>query len=75
MELKTDEMPHNEEYRVQVATKKTVVELIQKYKDVLKKVLDGQSGIAEEARQLLLQELLMVGLWTGWIFYERISMT
>ncbi|KAM6964896.1 kinetochore-associated protein NSL1 homolog [Aplochiton taeniatus] len=60
MELETKGVYVNEdeEYRVQLNSKKVVVEQIKRYKEVLKKVLDDQPGIAEEAKQLLLQELL-----------------
>ncbi|AWP20420.1 putative kinetochore-associated protein NSL1 -like [Scophthalmus maximus] len=48
----------NREYRVRVASKKQVVEQMNKYGDILKTALDGQTHLAEEARRLLLQELL-----------------
>ncbi|XP_039980426.1 kinetochore-associated protein NSL1 homolog [Xiphias gladius] len=48
----------NGEHRVQVTSKKQVVEQIHKYKDILKTALDGQPDIAEETRRVLLQELL-----------------
>nr|XP_020442268.1 kinetochore-associated protein NSL1 homolog [Monopterus albus] len=48
----------NEEYRVQVTSKKEVIEQINKYKEVLKTALDGQPNMAEETKQVLLQELL-----------------
>lgn len=51
----------NEEYRVQVTSKKQVIEHINKYKAVLNKVLDGQPDVAEETKRVLLQELLAVG--------------
>lgn len=52
----------NQEYRVQVTSKKEVIMQINKYKDILKTALDGQPEVAEETKQVLLQELLAVGL-------------
>ncbi|XP_071391079.1 kinetochore-associated protein NSL1 homolog, partial [Centroberyx affinis] len=57
----TETLPDDEtsqEFRVQVTAKKAVVEQINKYKEVLKNVVEGQPGVAEETKQLLLQELL-----------------
>ncbi|XP_040920476.1 kinetochore-associated protein NSL1 homolog [Toxotes jaculatrix] len=48
----------NQEYRVQATSKKRVTEQINKYKDVLKTALDGQSEISEETKRVLVQELL-----------------
>ncbi|XP_036942959.1 kinetochore-associated protein NSL1 homolog [Acanthopagrus latus] len=48
----------NKDYRVQVTSKKTVMEQIKKYKDVLKTALDKQPEVAEETKRVLLQELL-----------------
>ncbi|KAM9840313.1 kinetochore-associated protein NSL1 homolog [Aulostomus maculatus] len=48
----------NQEYRVQVTSKKEVIEQISKYKGVLVKVLDGQPEIAEDTKRVLIQELL-----------------
>ncbi|XP_038582510.1 kinetochore-associated protein NSL1 homolog isoform X2 [Micropterus salmoides] len=48
----------NQEYRVQVTSKKEVIMQINKYKDILKTALDGQPEVAEETKQVLLQELL-----------------
>ncbi|KAM3861019.1 kinetochore-associated protein NSL1 homolog [Diretmus argenteus] len=48
----------SQEYRVQVTTKKVVVEQMNKYKDLLRKVLEGQDDVTEETKQLLLSELL-----------------
>ncbi|XP_067428441.1 kinetochore-associated protein NSL1 homolog isoform X1 [Thunnus thynnus] len=45
----------NQEYRVQVTSKKQVTEQINKYKEVLKTALDGQP---EDVKRVLLQELL-----------------
>ena len=47
----------NEEYRVQVTSKKQVTEQLEKYKEVLKTALKGQT---EEVKEALLQELLAV---------------
>ncbi|XP_042177643.1 kinetochore-associated protein NSL1 homolog isoform X1 [Oncorhynchus tshawytscha] len=47
-----------EEYRVKFTSKKNVVEQIKKYKELLKKVLNGQPQLSEEAKQLLQEELL-----------------
>lgn len=49
-----------EEYRVKFTSKKNVVEQIKKYKELLKKVLNGQPQLSEEAKQLLQEELLAV---------------
>ncbi|XP_060907530.1 kinetochore-associated protein NSL1 homolog [Labrus mixtus] len=47
----------NEEYRVKVTSKKQVTEQINKHKETLRKVLDGQTDIEEETKRVLLQEL------------------
>lgn len=49
-----------EEYRVKFTSKKNVVEQIKKYKELLRKVLNGQPQLSEEAKQLLQEELLAV---------------
>ncbi|XP_029902498.1 kinetochore-associated protein NSL1 homolog isoform X2 [Myripristis murdjan] len=54
--LRNDET--SQEYRVQVSTKKAVVEQMNKYKEVLKMVMEGQAAVPEETKRLLLQELL-----------------
>lgn len=56
--LPTDET--NQEYRVQVTSKKQVIDHINKYKDILKSALDGQAEVDEETKRVLLQELLAV---------------
>ncbi|XP_026174181.1 kinetochore-associated protein NSL1 homolog [Mastacembelus armatus] len=48
----------NQEYRVQVTSKKQVTEQINKYKDVLKTALDGQLDVTAETKEVLVQELL-----------------
>ncbi|KAM4521431.1 kinetochore-associated protein NSL1 homolog [Odontesthes bonariensis] len=48
----------NQEYRVQVTSKREVTELINRCKEILKSALDGQPEVAEETKQVLLQELL-----------------
>nr|XP_046228780.1 kinetochore-associated protein NSL1 homolog [Scatophagus argus] len=48
----------NQEYRVQVASKKQVIEQTNKYKDILKAVFDEQPDVEEETKRTLLQELL-----------------
>lgn len=53
-------MNEEEEYRVKFTSKKNVVEQIKKYKELLKKVLNGQPQLSEEAKQLLQEELLAV---------------
>lgn len=66
MEAESTETSRNDEtsqeYRVQVSTKKAVVEQMNKYKEVLKMVMEGQEAVPEETKRLLLQELLTVGL-------------
>lgn len=52
----------NQEYRVQVTSKKHVVHQISKYKDILKTALDGQPAMAEDTKRVVLQELLAVGV-------------
>ncbi|KAM9354528.1 kinetochore-associated protein NSL1 homolog isoform 4-T4 [Pholidichthys leucotaenia] len=47
-----------EEFRVQISSKKEVSETIKRYKDLLKTVLDGQTEINEKTKGVLLQELL-----------------
>lgn len=51
----------NEEFRVQLTSKKQVMQQIKEYKEVLKRALDGQADMAEETKRVLLQELLAVG--------------
>ncbi|CAI5684592.1 unnamed protein product [Oreochromis niloticus] len=49
----------NQEYRVQVTSKKAVSEQVNKYKELLKTALDGQpEDFPEETKRVLLQELL-----------------
>ncbi|XP_013886089.1 kinetochore-associated protein NSL1 homolog [Austrofundulus limnaeus] len=48
----------NQEYRVQVTSKKKVTELINRFKEVLNSALDGQPDISEETKRNLLQDLL-----------------
>ncbi|KAA8582907.1 hypothetical protein FQN60_015453, partial [Etheostoma spectabile] len=48
----------NQEYRVQVTSKKQVIEQMNKYKDILKTALSGQTDVAEDTKRVLLQELL-----------------
>ncbi|XP_070843810.1 kinetochore-associated protein NSL1 homolog isoform X1 [Chaetodon trifascialis] len=48
----------NQEYRVQITSKKQVIEQINKYKEILKTALDGQLDVADDTKQVLLQELL-----------------
>ncbi|XP_031722058.1 kinetochore-associated protein NSL1 homolog [Anarrhichthys ocellatus] len=48
----------NQEYRVQVTSKKHVIGQINKYKDILKTAFDGQPEDSEETKRVLLQELL-----------------
>lgn len=50
----------NQEYRVQVTSKKHVIKQMDKYKDILKTALDGQTDVAEDTKRVLLQELLAV---------------
>lgn len=56
--LPTDET--SQEYRVRVASKKQVIDQVNKYKDILKSALDGQPEVDEETKRVLLQELLAV---------------
>ncbi|CAL8392388.1 unnamed protein product [Arctogadus glacialis] len=48
----------SQDNRVQVDSKKAVVEQILEYKELLKTVLSGQTEVPEETRQLLRRELL-----------------
>jgi hypothetical protein len=50
----------SQDNRVQVDSKKAVVEQILEYKELLKTVLSGQTEVPEETRQLLRRELLAV---------------
>lgn len=50
------------DFRVNVQSKKHVREQLEKYKDLFKKFLDGQSHIAEEDKAKLLQEMVVVSL-------------
>ncbi|XP_020510658.1 kinetochore-associated protein NSL1 homolog [Labrus bergylta] len=47
----------NEEYRVQVTSKKQVTEQINKHKETLRELLDRQPDVDEETKRLLVQEL------------------
>ncbi|XP_034018670.1 kinetochore-associated protein NSL1 homolog [Thalassophryne amazonica] len=48
----------NKELRIQISSKKQLNDQINTYKDVLKKVLDGQTEVCEKTKRVLLQELL-----------------
>nr|XP_057901954.1 kinetochore-associated protein NSL1 homolog [Doryrhamphus excisus]XP_057901955.1 kinetochore-associated protein NSL1 homolog [Doryrhamphus excisus]XP_057901957.1 kinetochore-associated protein NSL1 homolog [Doryrhamphus excisus]XP_057901958.1 kinetochore-associated protein NSL1 homolog [Doryrhamphus excisus] len=48
----------NQEFRVQLTSKKQAIEQMKKCKVILNKALDGQPGIDEETKRVLLQELL-----------------
>ncbi|XP_024864157.1 kinetochore-associated protein NSL1 homolog isoform X2 [Kryptolebias marmoratus] len=48
----------NQEYRVQVTSKKKVADLINRFKEVLNSALDEQPDISEETKIHLLQDLL-----------------
>ncbi|XP_061757128.1 kinetochore-associated protein NSL1 homolog [Nerophis ophidion] len=48
----------NQECRIQLTSKRQAIAQIKLYQDILKKALDGQAGIAEETKRVLLQELL-----------------
>lgn len=50
----------NQEYRVQVTSKRKVTEMINRFNEVLNSVLDGQPDISEETKRNLLQDLLDV---------------
>ncbi|XP_068199346.1 kinetochore-associated protein NSL1 homolog isoform X2 [Antennarius striatus] len=46
------------EYRVQVPSKRRVIDQIDRYQQVIKRVLDGQEDVGPDTRRMLLQELL-----------------
>ncbi|XP_051952530.1 kinetochore-associated protein NSL1 homolog [Xyrauchen texanus] len=48
-----------EDFRVNVDSKRTVREQIEKYKDLLKKLLNGQCNMSEEDKATLLQEIVV----------------
>ena len=50
-----------EDHRVQVRSKKEVIEQVNRYKKLLRTVLDGQEEVEAETKRVLLQELLAVG--------------
>lgn len=50
----------NLEYRVNVRSKKEVIEQLNKYKKILETVFDGQKDVEEETKRVLMQELLAV---------------
>ncbi|XP_037541903.1 kinetochore-associated protein NSL1 homolog [Nematolebias whitei] len=62
MEAEQNESPRNDEpnqdFRVQVTSKRKVAELIKRFKEILSSALDGQPDISEETRRNLLQDLL-----------------
>ncbi|XP_048841487.1 kinetochore-associated protein NSL1 homolog [Brienomyrus brachyistius] len=47
-----------EDHRIKLSSKKQACEQLRKYRELLNKVLDGQTCISEEAKQLLLEELM-----------------
>lgn len=57
------EQTTEEEYRVEVQSKKKVKELIEQCKEVLKTALDGQADVKEDTKTELVQHLLAVGLF------------
>lgn len=61
------------EHRIQVTSKKRVIDQIGRYKDILKRALDGQSEVEEKTKQVLLQELLAVGQSVSMILTEHIG--
>ncbi|XP_034384210.1 kinetochore-associated protein NSL1 homolog [Cyclopterus lumpus] len=48
----------NQDFRVPVTSKKQVTGQVNKYKDILKTALDGQTDVSGETKRVLLQELL-----------------
>ncbi|XP_041661698.1 kinetochore-associated protein NSL1 homolog [Cheilinus undulatus] len=48
-----------EDYRVRVQSKTTVTDQINKYKEILKKALEGQKNLEEETKREIITELLM----------------
>lgn len=50
------------DFRVNVKSKKHVREQLEKYKDLFKKLLDGQCHISEEDKAKLLQEMVVVSI-------------
>lgn len=50
----------NQDYRVQVTSKRKLMELINRFKEVLNSALDGQPDISEKQKKNLLQDLLDV---------------
>lgn len=61
------------DYRVKVTSKKDVIEQLNKYKNVLQTVLDGQADVEEEAKRVLLQELLAVSRTKARHFFDFFS--
>lgn len=68
MEAERNEAPPivetNQDFRVQVTSKRKVAELINRFKEILSSALDGQPDISEETRRNLLQDLLDVSPFT-----------
>lgn len=54
----------NLDYRVNVRSKREVIEQLNKYKSILATLFDGQEGVEEETKRVLLQELLAVSYST-----------
>lgn len=50
------------DFRVNVKSKKHIREQLEKYKDLFKKLLDGQCHISEEDKAKLLQEMVVVSV-------------
>ncbi|KAK2855885.1 hypothetical protein Q5P01_004620 [Channa striata] len=58
VQCETSAGDENVEYRVPVSSKKQLTEQINKFKDVLRTALDGQTDVHEDTKRVLLQELL-----------------
>lgn len=54
----------NQDFRVQVTSKRKVAELMNRFKEILSSALDGQPDISDETRRRLLQDLLDVSPFT-----------
>lgn len=52
--------PTNLEDRVQVRSKTQVIEQLNKYKNILETLFEGQNDVEGETKRVLLQELLAV---------------
>lgn len=77
-----DDRASGADSRVNVKSKKIVRDQLEKYKDLFKKLFDGQCHISQEDKAKLLQEMVVVSLvvtkkitYVSWIIVVHIKFT